>query len=358
MKLGARMLKTGVAVVLALFLANLLELPSPVFAGIAAIFAVQPTIYRSFLSVLEQFQGNIVGAVVAVTFVLLFGNHIFIIGLAAVIVIGINLKLNLENTVGLSLVTLLVIMVSPGDDFINFAILRFSTIMLGVLSSSLVNLVFIPPKYENKLYLKTASLSEEITRWIRLIDASEHRLLKNDIRKIKEEMLALDELYSLYREERNYFKRNRLEKMRKLVIYRQLIATANKSLLTLKKLHRFENELALMPEAFQTNLHKELDLLVNHHEHLLLRFAGKVRAPIDEQDGSLFHKRDLFLLLREYQKVMEQHDEYMLYHMMQLIAIITEYGEDIEHLDRLVNSFYSFHKSDKKVSIVEDEHSF
>lgn len=355
MKLGARVLKTGIAIVLALFIANLLQLPSPVFAGIAAVFAVQPTIYRSFLSIVEQVQGNIVGAVIAVSFVLLFGNHIFIIGLAAIIVITINLKLKIENTMGLSLVTLLVIMESPGDEFINFAIVRFSTVMLGVLSSFIVNLVFLPPKYENKLYLKTANLSEEIMKWIRLIHASEHRLLKNDIRKIKNEMLKLDQLYLLYKEERSYFKRNQLEKMRKLVIYRQLISTAKKSLQTLKRLHRFENELNLMPESFQIDVHQELDILVNHHEQLLLRFVGKVRSPLNEHEVSIFHKRDLFQLLREHQQEMEEQDEYMLYHMMQLISAITEYGEDIEHLDRLINSFHTFHKGDEKFSIIDEE---
>ncbi|MGQ0437482.1 aromatic acid exporter family protein, partial [Bacillus sp. B-TM1] len=43
MKLGARILKTGIAITLALFACILLQLPSPVFAGISAIFAVQPS---------------------------------------------------------------------------------------------------------------------------------------------------------------------------------------------------------------------------------------------------------------------------------------------------------------------------
>lgn len=37
MKLGARILKTGIAITLALFLSHIFDLPSPVFAGIAAI---------------------------------------------------------------------------------------------------------------------------------------------------------------------------------------------------------------------------------------------------------------------------------------------------------------------------------
>ena len=68
MKLGARVLKTGVAIVFALFIAELLNVPAPVFAGIAAIFAIQPSIYRSYLTILEQIQGNLIGAAIAIIF--------------------------------------------------------------------------------------------------------------------------------------------------------------------------------------------------------------------------------------------------------------------------------------------------
>ena len=225
MKLGARILKTGIAIILSLLLSELFQLPSPVFAAIAAIFAVQPTIYRSFLSIIEQIQGNFIGAIIAVIFVLLLGNHIVIIGLAAIIVITINLKLKIENTISLSLVTMIVIMETPGDEFIQFALIRFSTIMLGVLSAFIVNLVFLPPKYEKKLYYKISDVTEETTKWIRLTirHASEHRLLKNDIGKMKEAVRSLDHLYVMYKEELNYIKKNTLVKSRKLVIYRQMI---------------------------------------------------------------------------------------------------------------------------------------
>lgn len=75
MKLGARIFKTGVAIVFALFIAETLHLSHPVFAGIAAIFAIQPSIYRSYLTIVEQIQGNIIGATVAILFVLLFGDR-------------------------------------------------------------------------------------------------------------------------------------------------------------------------------------------------------------------------------------------------------------------------------------------
>ncbi|MGV2644390.1 aromatic acid exporter family protein, partial [Clostridium perfringens] len=48
MAFGARMFKTGLAVTLALYLAMLFDFKSPVVAAIAAIFAMQPSIYRSW----------------------------------------------------------------------------------------------------------------------------------------------------------------------------------------------------------------------------------------------------------------------------------------------------------------------
>jgi len=128
MRLGARIIKTGVAIVLALFIADLLQLPQTVFAGIAAIFAVQPSIYRSYLRIIEQVQGNIIGAVVAITFVLIFGHQLVVIGLAAVMIILIMNKLKLEASITMALVMMIAIMEIQHDDFLIYAVLRFTTL--------------------------------------------------------------------------------------------------------------------------------------------------------------------------------------------------------------------------------------
>lgn len=358
MKLGARIFKTGIAIILALFIANLLNFSSPVFAGIAAIFAIQPTIYRSYLTIIEQIQGNLVGALLAIIFVLLFGNNIFIIGLAAIIVITINLKLKIDKTIGLSLVTLLAIMETPGDQFIQFAIIRFATIMLGVLSAFVVNLVFLPPKYENKLYNRITDVTDDIIRWIRhsIRHASEHRLLKHDIETIKDEMIKLDQLYYMYKEERNYFKKAGLVKSRKLVVYRQMVSTSKRALEALKRLHRYENELYQMPQVFQYAVQSQLDCLINHHEQLLLKFIGKIKSGgIFEEQSLCLSKKELFDLFLAQQQEVEDPQSPMLFHSMQVIAVIIEYREQIEHLETLINSFQAFHKRDNEVSIEEEK---
>ncbi|MBS4192499.1 aromatic acid exporter family protein [Bacillus sp. FJAT-49705] len=354
MKLGARILKTGIAIVLSLFLAELFQMPSPVFAAIAAIFAIQPTIYRSFLSIIEQVQGNAIGAIVAIVFVLVFGNHIFIIGLAAIVVITINLKLKIENTIGLALVTLIAIMETPGDTFIQFALIRFSTIMLGVFSAFIVNLLFLPPRYEKKLYFKLSDITEETTKWIRLTirHASEHKLLKNDIGKMKETVRSLDHLYLMYKEERNYFKKDTIAKSRKLVIYRQMISTIKRSLETLRKLHRFENDLQEMPADFQYVVQQQLDCLIHYHEHVMLKFIGKVRPQVVFEEGDIFlNRKELFNLFFSQQKEAKLEDDAILPHTMQIISAIIDYNEQVEHLDKLISSFQTYHKKSNEVTI-------
>lgn len=356
MKLGARIFKTGIAIVLSLLLAEVFELPSPIFAGIAAIFAVQPTIYRSYLSIIEQIQGNIIGAIIAVTFVLTLGNNVAMIGLAAIIVITINLKLKISNTISLSLVTLIAIMEAPGDGFIEFAIIRFLTIMLGILSAFVVNLVFLPPKYENKLYFRIANITEEATKWIRINSrhASEHTFLKKDIERIKDDLTKLNQLYLMYKEERSYFKRNTIAKMRKLVIYRHMIATTKKAIEILKRLHRFENDVTHLPEDFHLEIQHQLDYLIDRHEQIMLKFIGKVKPQTANEDDRLcLNRKELFGLFIAKQKEIDYEYDVTFFHIMQLISFIIEYDEHLDHLDVLVTSFKSYHKKENEVNIEE-----
>lgn len=56
MTLGARVLKTGIAISLALYLCSMLGLAPGTFAAVAAVFTVQPTVYQSWRQVLDQVQ--------------------------------------------------------------------------------------------------------------------------------------------------------------------------------------------------------------------------------------------------------------------------------------------------------------
>ena len=357
MKIGARILKTGIAIVLALSLAQILGFPSPAFAGIAAIFAIQPTIFRSYRTVIEQIQGNVIGAAIAIIFVVLFGNHVFIIGLACVIVIMINVKINTQNTITLAVVTVIAIMENraAGNNFFSFAAIRFSSILLGILSSFVVNLLFIPPKYETKLYHRITTISQEITKMIRITSKHmyEHAHIKGDIQSFKEQIIKLEQLYMMYKEDKELFKKASHAKARRLVVYRNMIATTKRALDILKKLNRYEYHFQQLPDSFQKTLEEQLVYLVNQHEHIQLKYIRKTKNLDSCEVGQGIEPKVLMNLFLELQDHVDEENEQALYHMMSLISAIIEYEEHIVHLDTLITSFHSFHQKDNKVQIEE-----
>jgi uncharacterized membrane protein YgaE (UPF0421/DUF939 family) len=357
MKLGARILKTGIAIVLALFLARLLHMPSTVFAGIAAIFAIKPTIYRSYLSIIEQLQGNLVGAVIAVVFVELFNNNVIVVGLGAIITIIIMLKLKLENNISLALVTMIAMMEAPGENFLQFAWIRFSTLLLGILSAFIVNLIFLPPKYETKLYNSISNVTEDVLKWIRLTSrhASEYHLLKNDIGLIKERLLKVNQFFSMYNEERRYFKKTTIEKQRKTVVYRQMVTVLESSFDILIILHRYEQDLRNLPESMHLQLQEHLDVLMNNHQKLLLKFLGKIRKDSEIESTQLGDEQRNELMDLFMQEVNDQHFRSQIrpFHLMRLLSAIVEYHEQLKHFEKLLDSFQTFHKDKNRVNIEE-----
>ncbi len=361
MKLGARVFKTGVAIVFALFLAQLLNIPSPVFAGIAAIFAIQPSIYRSYLTILEQIQGNLIGAIVAVIFGMVFGHHIVAVGIAAIVVMGLMIKFKLEKSLTLALVTVVAVMEVQGDDFLMFGLMRFAAVMVGVFAAFVVNLVFLPPRYEVKLFTNINSLQDDIIRWTRLAirQASEHTSTKMALRKLSNRMNDIEKLYDFYKEERHYLHDKKNAKVRKLVVYRQMILTSRKSLELLHRLHKHENEISHLPEQFRLMIQERLDFLLTYHEQLLLKYTGKLRPEISQwalQDEYLQRNEVMEIFIKQISLAQEQEDEeeFSSYHLLYILSRILDYEENLEHMDTLIVSYRNYHGKEKNSDLEAD----
>lgn len=358
MKLGARILKTGLAIIFALYIADLLNLPSPVFAGIAAIFAIQPSIYRSYLTILEQIQSNLIGAAIAVSFGLLFGHQYVAVGLAAIITISIVIRLGLENCISLSLVTVIAILEVQDGDFLTFGLIRFVTVLIGVLAAFIVNLVFLPPRYETRLFQSINLLQDEIIRWTRLAvrQASEHTSTKQSLRKLKEHHLKLNQLYLFYKEERRYIKNEKHVKARKLVVYRQMITTSKKSLEVLQRLHLHENELSKLPEQFHIMIQERLDFLLTYHEQLFLKYSGKLKPDHKAWIGQEEYLQrnevmDIFAEQIAISRENDEEEEFSSYHLLHILSRILDYEENLEHLDTLIMSYQNHHGDEIKLEI-------
>ncbi|WP_026314565.1 FUSC family protein [Heyndrickxia acidiproducens] len=357
MRVGARIFKTGIAITIALFLSQLLKMPSPVFAGIAATFAIKPTIYRSYLSVIEQMQGNIIGAVLAAILVMAFGNHFLIVGLGSIIIIVLMLRLKLDDTVGLALVTMIVIMETPGTNFLQAAGVRFATLFIGIFSSFLVNLIFLPPKYEAKLFVRLTHATEELLKFIRITSRQEadYHLLKEELPTIKERVYKVEQLYTLFKEEKSYGKKRKFDAQRKVVLYKEMVSILNLTYIILKRLHQYKSDIAYLPDAFQNMIQEQLEFLVNEHEKLLLMFLGKVKGHSRKNDTGDEQRNELMELFLHKLKDESFRANLQSYHIMNLLALLVDYQEQLEHLEKLIEVYQLHHKEKTELNINELE---
>ncbi|SDK33888.1 FUSC family protein [Sediminibacillus albus] len=348
MKLGARMLKTGLAVAISLYIATMAGLPSPIFAGIAAVFAIQPSIYRSLQSILEQIQANIIGALTAIIVVITLGNDPFVIGFTTVLVIGICMKLQMnETTMLLAAVAVIAIMETTEMEFITFAFMRFSSLSLGILAAFVVNLFFLPPKYETKLFQRIDRTTSDILQWLRVTTRhlSDEPALKGEIARIQDEIRYIDQTYLLYSEERTYLKKNKYAKARKLIVFRQLIATTKKSFDVLKAFYQLDEKIESIPKNFQDVLVEELDKVIHSHEKLILSSMGRIRKG-HKETLRLIYEPDFIKLVETLIHVYQEEEEERLI-FLPLASQLMEYHRELKHLLRLLKSYQQYHQSEQ-----------
>ncbi len=117
-------------------------------AGVSAVVAMQPSIYRSFKTVSDQALGNIIGAILSVTMVTIFSDNFIIMGVTVIVLIAILFKFNLIHVA--TCVAYINHYGQHTGSFYITAFYRFVLVMIGVIVLSLVNFVFLPPKLKQK----------------------------------------------------------------------------------------------------------------------------------------------------------------------------------------------------------------
>ncbi|WEG12269.1 aromatic acid exporter family protein [Pullulanibacillus sp. KACC 23026] len=351
MKLGARVLKTGLAITLSMYIAILIGFKSPSGAAVAATFAIQPSVYRSWQSIVENVQGNVIGAIVAILMLMLLGTNPILIGLAVIIVIALHLKLRIQDTIPLSIVTIILMMsgVPAGEGVLTYALSRLSLILIGVFSAFIVNLVFLPPNYDKRLYELIFEQTNELFNWIRLTlqHTPDRTSLKNELKQFQDNRYKIAEYFLWYKEERTYFKKVRYARYRKGVIFRQMMMTTNKLNDVLRLMSEYENLPQSLPDDLKADIKERIEGLMMLHEGILLRYNRKIRKEPHEKiiENSHLHKAKLAKSFFDYYEAKKDNESLQLF---PLIATLVEYGQCLEHLDRLVDSFQTFHVKENK----------
>ncbi|WP_106766149.1 FUSC family protein [Paenibacillus faecalis] len=331
MAFGARMFKTGLAVTLALYLTMLLDITSPVGAAIAAIFAMQPSIYRSWRYFLDQLQTSTLGAIIAMLGGYFLTNQPISVGLVCILVIMICIKLKMADTIGLTLVTVISVMEASGQW--DFAINRFFLTLIGIVSAFLINILVFPPKPREQYFKQINSVFVKMSLLLRTAISHEIKdsVYRDELNNLEGTIKSLADKYQLFEEEQKKMKRTKFSQARHLVVYKHLLSSLQKGyeVLIAVENHYFQTE---RTEEVDQQFDANLERLIKFHEHILWKFED-ILKPNEDEAESMTAQNEAFM------------NEVMCgvglkpggFRLTIVAAAMYDYGHTLERLNRVAN---------------------
>ena len=350
MKIGARTLKTGIAVFISIAIPILIGFPQVAdLAGISAIYSLQPSVKKSYGIVKERIIANILGGIIAVTMTVTIGNSILHIAIASALLIALLHQMKLDNAIGLAAVTLIVIMLTEQQSIMGDAVLRVLATFVGVGVTFLVNTLVLPPKYDSRLLNKIEKTTDELTKYTRasLRKNSQYPILKRDLTWMRKETREMERLLSLLIDQNSFFTfKHKSDYLREAVVYRQLIEV-NKAAFTLTStLHEAENLYNHFPQDTRVIIRERIETLMSAHEQILMKFTGRI---LPDEVNFIAYKASLRKTFMNTFFSEASLDDYMKGDygqsntVIHLMSTILSYEEELQHLNKLVRSYTKHH---------------
>ncbi len=290
MKIGARTIKTGLVVALTIFLVNLMETKINIveynIAGMAAITAIngmQPSIKGSLETFKNRIIATFIGSIVAFLLAYTLGINAFWLGLGSIIIILICIKLEQEESIRFALITLLAVSTYNNSFHIMDVVYRVSGMLIGIIVSTSLNVLFMPPDYTEDLKTKINELREKFEKLfenaindILREEKIEKEIIKDKRQIIRDELDDTRDIYSLLIEDVMPKNKRTLKK------YRRSINAIQSNLERLMALHR---SIVFMPNDPQyTEIRKELFIYLKYLLMLHRQIYNQIVLNINYQD--------------------------------------------------------------------------
>ncbi|MGN1344899.1 MAG: aromatic acid exporter family protein [Traorella sp.] len=247
--IGSRILKTAIAVMLAIFISQLLQSEYPFFAGMTALISMDKTSGNSLKMGRNRVVGTIIGAMIGIGLSYLDRGNILLCGLGIVLLILICNKLNLQGSITIGGIVMLAIMVHTDKSPLFYGFHRSVDTLIGAIVSILVNISLSPYISYERLENMTIQLWDETDK---LVDAlKKHETVDTHI--IKEEMKIIEEELKVYHTE--LFMNKRREWVNKLQKHYDM---ATHLVLELEILETIDQQ--IHPDIFDYHVKAALDI--------------------------------------------------------------------------------------------------
>jgi uncharacterized membrane protein YgaE (UPF0421/DUF939 family) len=205
-KIGMRTIKTGLAVSLGMYIADLLGLYSPLFVGLGAISTMQSSVSESFQSGKNRMLATITGALVALIMNYIFPFNYFIMGIGIIILIHILNLLNWKKAISLAAMVFIAVYMNRDTEIINYAINRVLDTSVGIIVGVLVNYLISAPHSENQFDLIFSSMKDDARNILYDIITGRNKI---EISSFKSKLDKLEETYELAKDEEHYSFKNK-----------------------------------------------------------------------------------------------------------------------------------------------------
>ncbi|MFC5788549.1 FUSC family protein [Agromyces tardus] len=181
-----QVLKSAVATVAAWLVAGwLIPGPLPVFAAIAALLVVQPSVNQSLGKAIERSVGVIAGVVIASVLGLVFGQSGWVVLAAIVIAILIAWALRMTTATSNQVAISAMLVLALGGTAPEYAFDRVFETLIGAAIGIVVNAIIVPPVLVEPARRDLALLGGELAASVdRLARALEHPQRPADIERL------------------------------------------------------------------------------------------------------------------------------------------------------------------------------
>ena len=285
-----RTLKTGLAVCISLYLSSFLHLKSPIFAGIAAIIAMQSSVSESFIIGKHRIVGTIIGAFIGLLFSYLLPQNYIFLSIGVILVIHIHNILDWKKSLSLSSIVFLAIALNRDNNRIYYALYRLIDTFLGIVVAMLVNYFIAMPNIE-KDFLKTVEeFYEKSKNRVYLLITGNHEF---DLDELRNEINLSIEQYNYIKQDidmnfsRKDLKKNYMEILNTLDnIYSNLYILLN---IDINPVINKNNMDMIETLFFTTAIYRNdrektnLDMVYNYHLSHILKDLFKIDAILDDK---------------------------------------------------------------------------
>lgn len=165
MRIGARIIKTGIAVTITMFICKALHFEPAFFGAVSAVINMQPSIFLTYKAARDQILVHIIGITAGFFFGFFAGVNPFSAGLIAILLISLYIKLKLQSGITMGIVAALFVLSSNTDEFLAHAIARTGVIFAGLGSAMIVNILLWPPRYKQRFKAILKKSNEETVRY-------------------------------------------------------------------------------------------------------------------------------------------------------------------------------------------------